>query len=518
MISIKKKLVSLTGLGILLTAILLGSLAIWHLTHIAKLNAHNSLRLICVAEKEHLDITMGKIQQAVSSMKDVVLSNIGDAKSFAKNEALREKLTREFEELYYTIAYHTSGAVAYYLRYNPELVTTGAKGFLWTKRNRFSSFSESELTVIEQYDPNDIEHVGWYYIPVQNGKSTWMTPYLNKNMGIYMISYVIPLYIRGQLIGVVGMDVDFSLIIDKIDELNLYENGYAYLTDEDDSVIYHKGYHPGEKNIAIERNMQSTSFKLNNDWNLVVVAPNKELNAERNRLINSSLCAVLIITFVLFLITTLLIRKIIKPLLELTEITKKVAQGNLNVQFPITSNDEIGILADSFKKTVQHLPEFMYRDALTGLRNASAYERLLANFEERIQNENNLQFGILRLNMYTLKQTNDSYGKEIGDELLVTISKSICTTFSHSPVFRTAEDEFVVILEKFDFENREFLLHLFDSNTKTVTVQGKTFNVAIAHGLGLYDQNYDFSYADVNKKAEEELEKRKQTLQNQLSF
>ena len=49
----------------------------------------------------------------------------------------------------------------------------------------------NKITDISMYDKNDEEHVGWYYIPVENGKETWINPYFNKNMGVEMISYVI---------------------------------------------------------------------------------------------------------------------------------------------------------------------------------------------------------------------------------------------------------------------------------------------------------------------------------------
>lgn len=63
------------------------------------------------------------------------------------------------------------------------------------------------------YDPDDLEHVGWYYIPVKNGAPMWMDPYLNENINIYMISYIVPLFAEdGTSIGIVGMDIDFSEI------------------------------------------------------------------------------------------------------------------------------------------------------------------------------------------------------------------------------------------------------------------------------------------------------------------
>ena len=86
------------------------------------------------------------------------------------------------------------------------------------------------------YDPSDVEHVGWYYIPVQNGKETWMEPYLNSNIGVYMISYVIPIEVDGESIGIIGMDIDFSEFTDTIDSLSIFDSGYGFLVNESGKV------------------------------------------------------------------------------------------------------------------------------------------------------------------------------------------------------------------------------------------------------------------------------------------
>ena len=61
------------------------------------------------------------------------------------------------------------------------------------------------------YDENDMEHVGWYYIPVRAGKPVWTEPYDNANINEKMVSYVIPVYDNNVLVGVIGMDIDFTI-------------------------------------------------------------------------------------------------------------------------------------------------------------------------------------------------------------------------------------------------------------------------------------------------------------------
>ena len=54
-----------------------------------------------------------------------------------------------------------------------------------------------------------------------------------------MISYVIPLYCEDQFVGVVGMDFDYTVLIKKVHNIKIYENGFAHL--ELDGVDIHNG-------------------------------------------------------------------------------------------------------------------------------------------------------------------------------------------------------------------------------------------------------------------------------------
>ena len=89
------------------------------------------------------------------------------------------------------------------------------------------------------YDKTDVEHVGWYYVPVENGAPLWMDPYLNGNVNVYMISYVVPLYVDGESVGIIGMDIDFSQITGMVEKTKAFSTGYSFLYKPDGSIMYH---------------------------------------------------------------------------------------------------------------------------------------------------------------------------------------------------------------------------------------------------------------------------------------
>ena len=92
-------------------------------------------------------------------------------------------------------------------------------------------------------------------------------------------------------------------------------------------------------------------------------------------------------------------------------------------------------------------------DALTKVRNKRAYNNDIQHL-----NENAKSFGIVMIDMNGLKAINDTYGHEKGDIGIITICQNICRIFKHSPVYRIGGDEFVVILENDDYDERDSLL------------------------------------------------------------
>ena len=85
-------------------------------------------------------------------------------------------------------AANTEGAMAVYVRYNPE-GTPPTAGLLWSKTALDGSVRQLTPTDFSGYSPEDTEHVGWYYIPVKYGKPTWMAPYLNEYIYEKMKTY-----------------------------------------------------------------------------------------------------------------------------------------------------------------------------------------------------------------------------------------------------------------------------------------------------------------------------------------
>ena len=147
-----------------------------------------------------------------------------------------------------------------------------------------------------------------------------------------------------------------------------------------------------------------------------------------------------------------------------------------------------------------------YTDSLTGVKSKHAYFEMEKSIDERIIEEDFKDFGVIVFDLNGLKQINDTYGHEEGDRFIKNACRMICVQFQHSPVFRTGGDEFVVILEGQDYENRESLLAHFDG---VIEKNAKKGEIVIASGCEVYTDGQDNCYQSVFERADRKMYARK---------
>lgn len=103
---------------------------------------------------------------------------------------------------------------------------------------------------------------------------------------------------------------------------------------------------------------------------------------------------------------------------------------------------------------VSEMNDIAYKDALTHVKNRAAYDDAARSLNWEILNHD-AEFGIVMVDLNGLKDINDRYGHDKGDEYIVGASGVICGVYTHSPVFRVGGDEFLVVLQGQDYRTRE---------------------------------------------------------------
>jgi len=152
-----------------------------------------------------------------------------------------------------------------------------------------------------------------------------------------------------------------------------------------------------------------------------------------------------------------------------------------------------------------------YTDPLTGVKSKHAFAVREGQLETRIVEGEMDEFGIIVCDVNGLKRINDTLGHKAGDEYIRAACRMLCEYFKHSPVFRVGGDEFVVILEGHDYENRAQILK--DINTKIESNIG-TDQVVASLGMAIYDSEKDKSFHEVFKRADSMMYERKVQLKS----
>ena len=521
--SLRTKITTMTIGAIIITMIIAAAFGMVSIQRLGMSDAERMLRLLCEVGEKNLDDLFENLEQNVQIVSSYVESDLDGL----SDEDLQRHLNR-VSDIFKRILVNTNGIVTYYYRIDPA-VSASVEGF-WFVNLDGKGFETHEVTDITQYNTDDTSRLVWFTVPRATGKPVWLKPYITDNLDVRVISYNVPVYFGEQFVGVIGIELDYSAMAAQVDNITLYENGYAFITDGDGMIVYHphmtvSEMEAGEKapdgivssNSFVRYDYKGTeklAFRLpliNGDL-LTVSAPLSEINATWHKWI-----AAIIITFlVLLLMFITFIRKyserITKPLQKLTEAAEQIDEGNYECALDYDGKDEIGALTNTFRRVTANLREYIsrlndlaYADALTSLRNRGAFDIMVRDMQAQLdRNEGSMVFAVCMFDCNCLKQINDEYGHDKGDIYLKETARIICDVFEHSPVFRIGGDEFVAILQGRDYANREALLRLFDEkcSEKRETETEPWNKVDVSRGMADYDSQEDKTIGDVVRRAD----------------
>ncbi|WP_227370516.1 putative bifunctional diguanylate cyclase/phosphodiesterase [Halomonas sp. M20] len=206
--------------------------------------------------------------------------------------------------------------------------------------------------------------------------------------------------------------------------------------------------------------------RLHEDLALVGVLPESELLAESQRL--EKLIVWIVLGTVVLMIVALLIAMnllMVRPLKQLMHAVREIGSGNLTPKIPLSSSDELGLLALSFQEMGLHLQtsrhkieRLAYHDSLTGLPNRLMFHEYLQHMVSLARRENT-QMAILFLDLDNFKRINDTLGHQIGDQLLKDMAARLTEILrlqdfiyreaypdTSEVIARLGGDEFVILL------------------------------------------------------------------------
>ena len=503
--SIRMKITVSIVICSLITASIISLLSISDTRALSNAAAENELVLKCNNTGEEINALISRIEQSVDTLSDISMRKL-DFTKFKNNNEYVTSYTNGLLEDFYTFAEHTDGAITAYIRYNPEF-TEPTSGIFLTRNSVESVFESVTPTDFSMYDPSDAAHVGWYYIPVANKAPLWMDPYLNANINVYMISYVVPLYENGTSVGIIGMDIDFGQLTSLVDEAVAFDTGYSFVVSSTGNVLYHKEiesgtdlaeYNGGELATVKDFVLDSTNVgktlqytingedkylsyvELKNGMKLVLTVPVEEIKADANALSVKILMFLVSGSVVAIVLGVLIGSTIAKPIKRVTEIIKQTAQLDFqratDIDKLIEKSDETGVMA----KAVNEMRSVL-RELVGDMERVK--DDLLGNMKrlDNVMTENN-----------SISEDNSATTQELAAGMQET-SNSATTIVSNIDAIQTYAAEIRELSEREQQESRAIMTRARELRDTTNTSNQKAMGI----------------YADMKKRTEEAIEKSK---------
>ena len=391
-------------------------------------DARQMLLLLCETGEKNLNSYFDSVEQSVSTIATLVAEDL-DQTPEGQLKAHVNRMRGVFEK----VANNTNGVLTYYYRIDPEF-SEKVQGFWYTKLED-NAFTEHTVTDISQYDTNDTSDLVWFTVPKATGKSVWLPPYITENLDVRVISYNVPIYWESRFVGVIGIEIDYSLMAQEAEHITLYEHGYAFVTDAEGNLIYHPSIDAAAKTdkakMAVPDGLLSDDtyfhyryngeeklgvwLPLDNGMRLNVSVPVLEINRRWQFMIGQILFASILVLIVVSIFNMQYAGRLTKPLRELTAATEQVNQGNYRIELDYDGEDEVGILTRTFSNLARNLDAQLHALAESEQANA-AKTAFLSNMSHEI-----------RTPITTILGMNEIIRRESKDENILNCSENIRT-------------------------------------------------------------------------------------------
>lgn len=274
-----------------------------------------------------------------------------------------------------------------------------------------------------------------YYESITSDSTIITKPYIDLTTKSQVLTIATPVKNKsGKIIGLIATDVKIDTIVEFIETKKAGLDGFFALFTDDGTIVSYKNSEYASKDISelniddslkeyFEKNTKGvTEFTAENtryfgavtsltenNWKLVSFVPATEVRDAINRIVKLIIAIFLGGGIIIGLFLILQTKKIAKPIVKLADITKKLADGELDTEVDVYSNDEIGLLADAMREFSMELKQYIaYINEITDTLNQMSNGKL--NIE--LQQAYNGDFAKIKESLVNLSNT---FTRIIGD-------------------------------------------------------------------------------------------------------
>ncbi len=210
------------------------------------------------------------------------------------------------------------------------------------------------------------------------------------------------------------------------------------------------------------------------------------LERESHDLMTAGLAVAWILIICSFAAVQVTLRKVVRPIEELSQAADRIAAGDLGARAPVGGDFEVFSLAAAVNHMADELKAHARTDELTNLPNFRAFrERIDLEIERASRYPE--QFGVLILDLDRFKKYNDTYGHLAGNEALQRVARVIreAVRTVDFPA-RYGGEEFAVIVPQIDVTALSAIAERVRENVEAMPAPAGGAPVTVSIGAAMY--------------------------------
>ena len=214
-----------------------------------------------------------------------------------------------------------------------------------------------------------------------------------------------------------------------------------------------------------------------------------KLERESHSLMAAGLSIAWIIVIISFAVVQTMLRKVVRPIEELSAAADRIAAGDLTATAPVAGDHEIATLGTAFNRMAEELKARARTDDLTALPNFRAFrERIDVELERADRYP--ASFGVLVLDLDRFKKYNDTYGHLAGNDALHRVAQSIRDTVRAVDfAARYGGEEFAVVLPQVDPPSLLAIAERIRANIEALPAPPDGAAVTVSIGAAMYPRD-----------------------------
>ncbi len=245
--------------------------------------------------------------------------------------------------------------------------------YIGTKNKRMFADSGNAMSDNPSYDPTSR---GWYKQAFENSdKIVYTDPYIDANTNKLNFTMCKALKdSNGEIMGVVGIDVDLEGFAQKYGDTKLGKTGYIFIVSKDGKFIVNNDEKTIGQNLSEEDKKlilskigsiltkDSFMYSMKNertDWIIGINFSKDEIKEEINTIKNTSILLLVISVIVALILANIISNMITKPLKKLEDAIISASSGDFSQNININTDDEFGHIGMCFNEMIVNLKNLL---------------------------------------------------------------------------------------------------------------------------------------------------------------